>query len=287
VLLPFAGILEPSLSDTLYNSDLALKGIKEFYENSPRKEIELPKKIRSFISDLYDNYNSGSVKYFLDKTPRYYEILPFIQRNFPEAKIIILKRNPLAVLSSIIDTWHTHTFQQLAFYKRDILSAPFLLQDFLNKNKENNNVHEIYYEKLIENPGFEIEKIFDWIGLEYRSDFLNYSNNKKYHGKLGDPKGIKQSETPVNNSNETWIKKFSDPYWMNFFEGYSDFLGRDFLKEYGGYTSVSFKPTNNFSDFKFYCEHNIEKSKLKSISSVIKHLYILLKKRFSGSNRLY
>jgi len=52
-------------------------------------------------------------RFFLDKTPRYYFIIPELKNVFPEAKFIILLRNPLAVLSSILNTWFQNNLQAL------------------------------------------------------------------------------------------------------------------------------------------------------------------------------
>ena len=41
-------------------------------------------------------------KYVLDKTPRYYHILPELLELFPKAKFVLLQRNPLSVFASIL-----------------------------------------------------------------------------------------------------------------------------------------------------------------------------------------
>jgi len=62
--------------------------------------------VRQMTLNLYGGVlqNSGK-RYFLDKTPRYYYILPELYRTFPEAKYILLLRNPLAILCSIFNTF--------------------------------------------------------------------------------------------------------------------------------------------------------------------------------------
>ena len=44
-------------------------------------------------------------RYFLDQTPQYHLIIPELLRVFPAASYVILFRNPLAVLVSMIAAW--------------------------------------------------------------------------------------------------------------------------------------------------------------------------------------
>ena len=56
-----------------------------------------------------------------------------------------------------------------------------------------------------------MKAIYNWLGLEYSEDILNYSKNKKYVGKLGDPKGIEKSEKLNQNSLDNWDKLKNEP----------------------------------------------------------------------------
>ncbi len=96
LLLPFLSIKKPGIVQAEYDYSLASKAVHEFISKAGG-EIQLDKKLNSFLTDIYSSIANGNTEYILDKTPRYYEILPEIKKIFPEAKIIVLKRNPLAV----------------------------------------------------------------------------------------------------------------------------------------------------------------------------------------------
>ena len=66
------------------------------------KYILLDREFRKFVLNFYNNYGNSRNLYFLDKSPRYYHILSSLLRIFPDSKFIILLRNPLAVLNSIL-----------------------------------------------------------------------------------------------------------------------------------------------------------------------------------------
>ena len=62
--------------------------------------------LRRFAADLYNHRlkkSGGSV--MVDKTPRYYHVLPFIDRLFPKAKYLWLQRDPFDVAASYQKTW--------------------------------------------------------------------------------------------------------------------------------------------------------------------------------------
>ena len=61
--------------------------------------------LRGFALELYAKAAEPDATHFLDKTPRYHYIAPELFRLFPDAKVVFLWRNPLAVVASIVETW--------------------------------------------------------------------------------------------------------------------------------------------------------------------------------------
>ncbi len=77
---------------------------------------------------MINNADNGET-YFLDKTPRYYLIIPEIAQIFPDAKFIFLFRNPLQVISSVMKTWCKGTLNGLHRYNNDLINGPQLLSE--------------------------------------------------------------------------------------------------------------------------------------------------------------
>src|SRR5437764_1307876 len=50
-------------------------------------------------------------RFFLDKTPAYALVLPFLVKLYPDAKYIVLTRHPLAVLSSWVESFFDGDYQ--------------------------------------------------------------------------------------------------------------------------------------------------------------------------------
>ncbi len=262
LLLSFLNIFDSSLVEAKYCHSLAVTGVFDFVNKAGGEDV-LVEKLRDFLLNVYRPLSVGNVKYILDKTPRYYEILSHIRKVFPEAKIILLKRNPFAVLNSIIDTWgDTNTIADLYPYKRDILYAPFLIQSFLEENRsDDKHVREVRYEKLVQNPEDEFKALYEWVDIPYNSSVLDYSKNDRHRGSMGDQAGIKERRKPTDKSIDTWQKKFSDSYWSDFFKGYAAFLGKDFISSYGNYSTEflekNIHETSQFQKFKYFSEDRL------------------------------
>ncbi|PNW26864.1 sulfotransferase family protein [Formosa algae] len=177
-LLPFLSYLKPEVSNGVYNSSWALSAINEFKNKSKSFDSNLS----NFLINQYSNAIPNNEIYILDKTPRYYEILSEIQECFPEAKFIILKRNPLAVLSSILNTWTLKKGAKLRMYSRDLLQAPHLLLKFEKENKNNKNVKSLKYEDLAKNPDEILKDLYCWLKIPFDSNVLDYSKMKNSKG---------------------------------------------------------------------------------------------------------
>lgn len=231
LLLPYLYPLDEEHNDiSKYDEVRAYNALQEFYPKIGGVE-HFTGQLRDFLLKLYQPLlTDDSVRYVIDKTPRYYEILPQILEVFPNAKIIVLKRNPVHVLRSIIKTFNITTIKRLLLVKNDILRAPFLLQEFIDKNKDNNNVVSIKYEDLVADPSKHASAIYQWLGIPYVDDNLDFSENSKIKGGFGDPVGVKKYKKP------TVIDK-SDVRFNSFFErfigSYPAYLGKEFLSNYG------------------------------------------------------
>src|SRR5262249_40497787 len=97
-----------------YNAEWARAALKDFCDNLEGGEQAYLEALRGMGVSLYNQALQRSGRpCFLDKTPRYYQICPELRRTFPEAKFILLLRNPLAVLSSILTSWIHEDWERL------------------------------------------------------------------------------------------------------------------------------------------------------------------------------
>ena len=184
ILLALAPILKEDIATTKYDFNLTLNAISEFEKKY--NNFNLRDSVKGIADDFYNEIFENKYRYVIDKTPRYYEILDLIQSLYPSSKILILKRNPVSVIHSLVKKRNIAKADDLIWNNRDLLNAPFLMQNFLDKNENNKNVIELKYEDIVSSTYSSFKKIYQKIGIEYNDDVLNIENNKKTLGKFGD-----------------------------------------------------------------------------------------------------
>ena len=226
-----------------YQSDLAFQGLENTLDILPNGQDIYLTGVRKMYSHIYNSLLVATAKeYFLDKTPRYYHIIPELYATFPAAKYIILLRNPLAVLVSILETWiypqSRDNLQLLRNYLFDLLKAPILMLESIKQlDKE---VCIIHYENLLLNPSQEIKVVCDFLQIEFESHVIQYGKqenfsasnlSQKWH--FGDQdKVIKEIEPNSTNVN-SWIDKLSNPYTWQLVNDYLQFLGEEIIEKMG------------------------------------------------------
>ena len=92
----------------------AAEAIDDFTHELPLGKDSYLAAVRKFALDMYSQAAGDGAVYFLDKTPAYAHFLPDLMRIFPEAKFVVLWRNPLAVAASIVETFATAAGSRIA-----------------------------------------------------------------------------------------------------------------------------------------------------------------------------
>jgi hypothetical protein len=85
-----------------YSVQNSQKALDNFLNLHPEGKEAYFQAVRQMSLNLYEGLLRGSdKKYFLDKTPRYYYILPDLYRTFPDAKYILLIRSSTRLFKRI------------------------------------------------------------------------------------------------------------------------------------------------------------------------------------------
>ena len=156
-----------------YNAQSAWLAVDEFIQQLPRQRESYLEGLRLMNTHLYNQILEGTGKsYFLDKTPRYYNIIPELSEIFPKAKFIILLRNPMAVACSIMDTWAKGNLFILQTKRADLLEAPSLLMEGIHVLGD--RCLTVNYENLLADPDQELRRIIQYLELEFSPDLVHY-----------------------------------------------------------------------------------------------------------------
>ncbi len=229
ILLPFLRILKLKDGSGEYGPSPSCEVIKDFIKELPNKEKDYQKEMKSFIFSIYNKVTDVDSDYFLDKTPRYYYIIPEIAKVFPDAKFIFLFRNPLAVMSSVSKTWYGGKLYFGGNYQ-DLYSGPELLAEGY-KLLADKSV-KVKYENLVNNTEEELKKIFRYLNLEFDNADIDNFNRIKLNGEMGDPNKYDYKKIEAKLAGK-WKKFFNTKFRQKYAKKYLSYLSKDVLNIFG------------------------------------------------------
>ncbi len=131
---------------------------------------ESDKAARRVARALYNGrLRDAGKRVLVDKTPRYYHILEYIDRVFPQATYVWIKRNPVDVAASYMKTWGVDVPTALRNDPGSPAALDFLvglprIAAFAGANPD--KVVTIAYEDLVRNPQEVIAPVYERLGLE-------------------------------------------------------------------------------------------------------------------------
>jgi hypothetical protein len=142
---------------------------------------------------LYGEYLRREGKsIFIDKTPRYYQIVDEIGRIFPKAKFIYLKRNPFAVAGSLKASWKFDLLAALADADDELLFDLVLGYRRLNRFAAANpsRVHVCHYDDLVANTEQALRSALVFLGADPQAASTPFAQEslERRRGHLGDHK---------------------------------------------------------------------------------------------------
>ena len=232
ILLHPLHAMKPANLISCYNSDIYNLGLNDFIVNMPGGMNRYKETIASAFGSFYEAILEQKEKrFFLDKTPRYYHILDELSEFYPEAKFIFLWRNPVAVLSSIINSWSKENWYTLSDYKYDLLDAPALMLSGQEKLRDNALI--IKYEDLLIDPKNQMESICKYIGIPFENGMLQYGNEQSLKYKFGDKGNAFEKSLPDLLHAEQWKNGLENPQTWRVMNDYLGNLGNSVVTKMG------------------------------------------------------
>jgi hypothetical protein len=217
---------------SVYNAEIANSALADFLKQIGAGKDFFNKQVGTYLDSFYRKAIAKQDKiYFLDKTPRYYHIVDDLAQIFPAAKFIILFRNPLSVLHSIIKTWVKEDFASIVNFIEDLWIAPLNLIHFVKEHPEKSV--RVKYEDLVSDPPSVLKDICRFIGIEFTNNMLAYGKRVDPSWNLGDKAVLHKEASPVPNSINRWKQGFDTPESASFAISYLESLGPDVVSELG------------------------------------------------------
>ena len=217
---------------TEYSADWAALGVNEFLEHYTDGPEVYDDGIRAFARTIYNNamQKAGGI-YFLDKTPRYVLIVDDLIRLFPAARFVFLMRNPLSVLSSVVNSQVSHDLWTLERFSDELLKGPAAITNGIKQL--GNAAVVVRYEDFVAAPEENLKHICDALDVSYAEGMLEYDNSANMQGFMQDRTGIHQHSRPEKSRSESWRDLLKEPQQIHFAQSYLQALGRETVEAFG------------------------------------------------------
>jgi len=226
ILLPIVDSYKNNETYSLYGHQSSVKAVEDFYNSFEGKKTEYLQALRNLILSLYESASSKEAIYFLDKTPRYHLIVDEIFDIFPDAKFIFLWRNPVSIMSSIMETWCNGKWN-LHVFKVDLFVG---IENLINACRSNEEkIYSLNYEDFIANPEKKGDELFRYLELDNDSISTSDFNAVELNGIMGDKSGVKSYAKLTNEPIEKWKKMITNPIRKKWVINYLKWLGEERL----------------------------------------------------------
>jgi Sulfotransferase family len=193
-----------------YDQNNVEQAIREIVAEIPRHEAGYLDALRAYTDSIYaqlmDVAPPGK-RLFLDKTPAYALVLPFLTRLYPQAKYVVLTRHPLAVLSSYVESFFDGDYR-VALEHNPVLQryVPELAR--LVRDAPVPHVW-VRYEDLVKEPEVQFRRVCDHLGILFEERAISYGESGEAFKGLGDPTGVARHTRPVTSSVSKWAAEIA------------------------------------------------------------------------------
>ncbi len=213
-----------------YGHTPASRAIREFADRLPGGRADYDEELRRFVLALYARATAGAGRYFLDKTPRYHFVADDLFRIFPDAKVVFLWRNPLAVVASITETWGRGRWN-VGRWRNDLFDGVANLVAAYEANAD--RAHAVRYEDLVGEDPAAWRELFEYLELSFDPSMLKEFRSVDLRARMGDPTGTVRYDTITAESIERWRTTLRTPVRKRWCRSYLGWIGEARLSAMG------------------------------------------------------
>lgn len=230
LLLPYLFALRPDGVYADYGHRTSVKALEGLCEGLEGGREAYRAAVRGMAEGLYDQLSGPECRYFLDKTPRYNLAVDELLATFPQAPMIILWRNPLAVIASIIDSWlygrwHPYHHKVDLFDGLERLCAAY--------DRDPSRFLAVRYEDLVADPARVAGSLCAGLNLEWEQAVVTGFDRVRLGANIGDQRGVAQYQQVSEASLDRWRGSLSSPVRKAWCARYLDWLGERRLAAMG------------------------------------------------------
>jgi hypothetical protein len=198
-----------SVQKAPYDPVNAEQAIQELVADLPRGEEDYLDALRAYTDTLYARMLATvpGKRFFLDKTPAYALVLPFLTRLYPGAHYVVLTRHPLAVLSSWVESFFDGDYR-VALDHNPLLARYVPALARMLHERPVPFVH-VRYEELVSDPEIHFRRVCEHLGIPFEAEAIAYGERGDAPKGLGDPTGVARHTRPVTSSVSKWAAEIA------------------------------------------------------------------------------
>jgi hypothetical protein len=233
ICLPLATMMERDAVRAEYWHATCQLALEDLAKELPGGEAEFRELCADFVRSVYQRIAGDSGRtVFIDKTPRYYMIVPFLAEAFPEARFVFLFRNPVEVLTSILKTWRKDRFgPRLMANWVDIVRGP---GDMVRGARSlGDRAMAIQYTRLVTEPEAVVREVCAYLDIPFSDEMLTRYHEVEFSGRMGDQVGVKAYGSVSTQSLSKWKSFVGNRYRKRYVQKYLRRLGPDVLSGFG------------------------------------------------------
>ncbi|MEO0324198.1 MAG: sulfotransferase [Myxococcota bacterium] len=186
------------------------EAIRAFVDALPGAEADYLDALRAYATTLYGRALVAAGKErFVDKTPAYALVLPFLTRLFPRARYVLLTRHPLAVFSSYAQSFYDGDWQAAHAFNPVLERYVPALGRQLRGEGARVPWLQVGYEALVASPEAELEKLFSFLDLPNDPEAVRYGDKGPAKAGMGDPIQVNRQSAPTTASVEKWAAELA------------------------------------------------------------------------------
>ena len=192
-----------------YDPFNAEQAVKEIVADLPRGEADYLDALRAYTDTLYERLLAlgPGKRFFLDKTPAYALVLPFLTKLYPHAHYVVLTRHPLAILSSYVESFFDGDWAVAVNHNPILARYVPALASFV-RDRPVPLLH-VRYEDLVRDPEAEFRRICEHLGIPFEAEAIAYGEKGDAPKGLGDPTGVARHTRPVTSSVSKWAAEIA------------------------------------------------------------------------------
>jgi len=198
-----------SVQKAPYDPVNAAQAIQELVADLPRGEEDYLDALRAYTDTLYSRLlaTAPGKRFFLDKTPAYALVLPFLTKLYPKAHYVVLTRHPLAILSSWVESFFDGDYR-VALDHNPLLARYVPALARMLREQPVPSVH-VRYEELVRDPETHFRRVCDHLAIPFEAEAIAYGERGDAPKGLGDPTGVARHTRPVTSSVSKWAAEIA------------------------------------------------------------------------------